>query len=382
MRTLEVLEKVLIGKQISPKTVRHYKMVLESLAGYSEEWPEKGVVINEWIRSLEGYADMTLWGMWNYVNAAGRYMKKAYGLINPCETAERVTVAKKQRRYFSADEIMRIIGTGCENQVERLLIITLVDSTCRIGELEGLTGRQVGENYIKVKGKTSERRYRLDERICTALKDAAGDDDGYVFKSGGGGNVRIPYRNANALQHWVRRIVKRAGIKGSRIGPHTFRHSGASLVAMETGSALVVKALLQHDDIHTSMSYIHDMGNKIQQRISPLEIVISTSKYTEPVDAEWREPVPVKQLATGKDGEVSIAPVEVSEFVDVEEGEFDDIFKEVIPEIGKGVSIRPLLKEDDLKLIRRAFINYIRSGDAGSDEGCAKSLMRRMLRRV
>jgi len=60
MKTLEALEKVLKGKRLKPNTQRHYRDALGSLARYSEDWPVNGMIINEWLASLEGYADTTL----------------------------------------------------------------------------------------------------------------------------------------------------------------------------------------------------------------------------------------------------------------------------------------------------------------------------------
>ena len=60
MKTLEVLEKVLKGKRLKPNTQRHYRDALGSLARYSEDWPVGGVIINEWLASLEGYTDTTI----------------------------------------------------------------------------------------------------------------------------------------------------------------------------------------------------------------------------------------------------------------------------------------------------------------------------------
>jgi len=65
---------------------------------------------------------------------------------------------------------------------------------------------------------------------------------------------------------------------------------------------------------------------------------------------------------------------------------FDELIEKVgsygLPEIKAGVEVRPLLKTDDLRLIREVFIEYCRSGLAGSKEVKLRYLMRRMLRRV
>jgi len=105
MKTLEVLEKVLKGKRLRPSTQRLYRDALGSLARYREDWPVSGVVINEWLASLEGYADTTVKMWFDFVNAAGKYVQKAYRVNNPCVEAERPKVGKKQRRIIRVSKL-------------------------------------------------------------------------------------------------------------------------------------------------------------------------------------------------------------------------------------------------------------------------------------
>ncbi len=364
METLEVLQRVLKGKRVRVDTQRHYRDALNSLAKYSSDWPVGGVVIDEWIASLAEYSDMTVRNWYNYVNAAGKYMKKAYGVINPCESANRPKIAKKRRRYFTPGEVVRIIR-ACRFEQDKVLILTLIDSTCRIGELVGLEARNVGDGWIDVKGKTGERRYRCDVAICNKLKEL-GEGGKPIFIGRDGEDASV-----SSLKHRVRRVVREAGITGSKLGPHTLRHSGASLVAQETGSALMVKALLQHDKIDTSMEYIHDAEDVIQQRISPLRL------YGEKFVGDSGDGV--KQIGMGSgigsnNGQDSGNAV-VSD-------EVTDYWNESFREPGDDVVVRSMFKSEDLKLLRLAFMAYIRSGSAGSNEVRCRELYKRMLRKV
>lgn len=378
MKTLEVLDKVLKGKRVKPNTQRHYRESLGSLAKYEAEWPESGVVINEWLASLSGYSDSTVKMWFDFVNSAGKYMNRAYNVENPCETAERPRVERKRRRYFNAHELMRIIK-ACVEVSERLLVLALVDSTCRIGEIGanregrgGLFGKNIGEAWMDLKGKTGERRYRLDASLCVAMKALAGGDNEPVFRDKDGKVASV-----DALQHRVRRVIKRAGITGSKLGPHTLRHSGASLVAQETGSALAVKALLQHDNIDTSMEYIHDAEDVLQQRISPLRLV------GEKVFGEGNEGIDFepKQLMMGSEN----GDEPVTEVVEAEYGVGEDeadLIDELFPEIRDGVGVRSIFGTDDLRLLRRVFVGFARGNEHSTDVMRSRELLKRMLRRV
>lgn len=350
MKTLDVLKEVLDGKRISESSQINYKTVFASLAKYSEEFPVKPVQINKWLVTLKGYSDQTVRLWFTIVRNACEYMEANYDLPNPCKGIEAPKVKKHQRRYFKAKEIMRILQ-ACNGEMEYALIMSLVDSGCRIGEISTLKGGDVGDNWLSVKGKTGDRRYRLDARLCEVLKRMAGGDDNLVFGLG-----------PKALSMRVIRICRRAGLKGAKLGPHTLRHSSASLVARDTKNAMAVKAFLQHDNIQTSMIYIHDVEEEIQKGISPLQLVADELKD----DKMFKQ----KQL-----------PMVGSENKDEKDG-IDDLVVEMFPEIGDGVTIRPLLKTEDLQLIRKGFMEMTIRGQFSADVGKARELMKRMLRKV
>lgn len=379
MKTKEVLNKVLKGKRIRPNTKRHYREALGSLAEFSEEWPSSGVVINEWLASLSRYADTTVKMWFEQVNAAGKYVQKimgkndngTYKVPNPCVDAERPRVSKKRRRYFSTEEIVSIIK-ACINEYELLLVLTLIDSACRIGELVTLTGGKVGDGYIDVVGKTGERRYRLDGKICERLHLLGGGDDKPVFYRRDGEF----YPDGGGLAHRVRYIVERTGIKGIKTGVHTLRHSSASLVAQESGQALIVKALLQHDDIATSMKYIHDVDDIVikDDKYSPLRLL--GKKYAEVIyGGEGSKQV--KLIGDSVSQSNAIVPVGEVGLVEVEGA---SLVGDLFPEIENGVAVRAVLREDDLRLMRKAFVFYARYND-GNDVARARFLMRRMIRK-
>ena len=376
MDTLEVLEKVLKGKRLRPATQRHYIDALGSLARYSEVWPKSGAVINEWLASLDGFADTTIKMWFSVINSAGRYVNKAHRVANPCERAERPKVVKKKRRYFTPEELVSIINACSKDDVfEVLLVSTLIDSACRIGELVSLTGGNVGDGFINVMGKTGQRRYRLNVAICEQLRVMAGGEDKPVFKQKWTGGF---YPDGNALAHRVRYIVQRAGIKGAKTGVHTLRHSSASLVAQEAGEAFIVKALLQHDDIKTSMGYIHDAEELVirDDKYSPLRLL--GERYAEDVGGNGQVPV-VKLIGDGQaGGAMDIVAVSAAGLTEVEAA---SLVGDLFPEVKEGAEVRPLLKYEDILLIREMCVFFARYND-GNSVPRARALMKRMLRKA
>jgi integrase/recombinase XerD len=366
MKTLEVLDLVLKGKRLKANSQKNYRMAFGSLARFSEEFPSDSMVINQWLASLNGLSDGSVRLWFSLVNAAGKYVKKLYKLPNPCEDAERPRVTKKRRRYFSVEELVAIVR-ACKDEYELLLILTLIDSACRIGELVGLRGRDVGDGFIDVQGKTGQRRYRLDGRICDKLRLLAGGEDEPVFRYRFGGF----HHNGGSLGHRVKAIAQRAGLTGVRLGPHTIRHTSASLLADETKQVLLVKALLQHDDIQTSMRYIHDAEDLVikDKQYSPLQILGKRAKGG----------VSGKLLGSprGEGKSMALVPVAESGLTEVEDA---SLVEDMFPVVKEGIAVRVVLRSGDLCNMRDAFVfraKYSKDGQAGK----ASALMRRMLRK-
>jgi len=368
VKTLEVMESYLKGKRLKPETVRQIRFVLESMAKYSEDWPVSGVLVNEYIASLGDYADTTVRKHFKIGKMVAKYMQRAYKLDNGFIDADSPKVAKQKRRYFSVAELVGILA-GCQKGYERELILTLIDSTCRIGGLVGLRGRDVHDGYIVVNEKTGERRYRLDIRVCHALKDLAGDDSSYVFERDCEDMRKRLWRISDA----VRRVIKRAGITGSKLGPHTLRHSSASLVAKKTLSPIIVKALLQHDDIDSTMIYIHDAEDGLAQGVSPLELIGDAVR-------DGSSGVEVKQIGLGETVEVGTDLVQYGPAVVVENGSSLDA--DVFPEIPGDVKVRPLLKADDLSLLRRLMVVCFNTDVGRQDALEGRVLLRRIMRKA
>ncbi|MFC1916470.1 tyrosine recombinase XerC [Chloroflexota bacterium] len=355
MKTLDVLKEVLAGKRMSESSKRNYEAVFSSLHKFSEEFPVKSVEVNKWLVRLKRYSDQTVRLWFTILRNACEYMETNYELPNPCKGVYAPKVKKRKRRYFKAEEIVRILQ-ACRGELEYALIMTLVDSGCRIGGLSKLRGKDVGDSWLNVREKTGERRYRLDARLCEVLRRMAGSDDNPVFGL-----------SDKALSMRVIRICRRAGLKGEKLGPHTLRHSSASLVAADTKNAMAVKAFLQHDNIQTSMIYVHDVEEEILKGISPLQLVADRISDNEMFA---QKQLPVKGSEAGGDVEV------------IDGDGVDDLLVEMFPEIGEGVAIRPLLKTEDLVLIRKGFMEMAIREQYSGDVGRARELMKRMIRRV
>jgi integrase len=346
--------------RLAKKTVENYEWMFGKVEAFQEYWFRSPGEVNEFIASLGGLGDESVLAIFKSLRAVGRYTKMTYGWIDPTERADRPVVSKKKRRYLTAEELKAVAG-ACREGWEKALVMVLLDSSARIGEVAGLRVDDLEDGSFNVKGKTGARRYRCDARIVALMRECA--VDGVVFPMmDASRRVIRPARpcRGEILGDRVNVIMKRAGLKGDKLGPHTLRHTAASIVAKKTMSGLAVKALLQHDDIATSMLYIHDAEEKIQQEVSPLEL-----SGLRVVGEDRQMPM----------GEVNVLPAPA----DIDR---EILVQELFPVINDGIKVRPALSSDDLRLIRDGMIKLMVARDeSGSGSSCVQ-LMRRVLRRV
>jgi len=77
------------------------------------------------------------------------------------------------------------------------------------------------------------------------------------------------------VQHIVRQIVKRSGLK-KRISPHTFRHTFAVHYLNSGGSLFQLQLLLGHKDLTTTLHYLKHAQLPEGKRISLLDLLLDS----------------------------------------------------------------------------------------------------------
>ena len=158
---------------------------------------------------------------------------------------------------------------------DRTLLELLYAAGLRIGEATGLDREDLSFDgaFVRVIGKGDrERLVPLGEVALDWLRRWTGGPRerllalGHVAPSRGGPLFLGPRGGRLARQQaWasVKRAAARAGL-GSRVSPHTLRHSFATHL-LEGGADLrIVQELLGHASISTTQLYTHVTGERIR----------------------------------------------------------------------------------------------------------------------
>ena len=197
---------------------------------------------------------------------------------NPAAGVRGPKQAKRLPRQLRPGEVELLLEAGAEEEPgrdpalelrDRALVELLYASGLRVGEVEGLDGRDLdlAERTLTVLGKgRKERRVPFGEparealaawqRTWEPLRARAKDRD----RASGGEPVFLNYRGGRLSARSVRRLldqrVERAALAAG-VHPHALRHSFATHL-LEAGADLrTIQELLGHSSLATTQRYTH-----------------------------------------------------------------------------------------------------------------------------
>lgn len=176
-------------------------------------------------------------------------------------------------RFFTQDEITSIIKAA-GNLKHRTMLMLTYSAGLRVSETITLRVPQVDEGrrciFIhRAKGK-KDRIVQLSPVLVVVLREYKKEykvaAEGYLFS---GQHPGYPY-SSRSLQLVLERAKKRAGIlKPGSI--HALRHSFATHLLDKGTDVTMIMKLLGHNDIKTTLRYLHVTNRDLLQVVSPID---------------------------------------------------------------------------------------------------------------
>lgn len=371
MKVSEAFKIYIEENELRAKTLGNYKWVEQKMEAFTEEFPQKASELRQFLKYYEKtLSPESRRTLYKSVRAVARYLALNYEYPNCCQNVERgiVKVPKKEGRAFNEKECFDIIQ-ACSTPVERLLVMVLLETGARISEVHMMRYCDIKDGYVVTfeLGKTGSHEYTYSKEL-KAVTDEIGfqPEDKLFDRLGKGGTVSL-----EGLKGIVRRLIKKAGITGKKVGAHTFRHTAGTLVADETGDVFKVMRALQQADIRTAQIYINQAEEKKRERVSPLALIQKAV-----MGDGVAEDAQVSQLSLTS-GQNQVVTVEDSQNA-VSLPDYDYLY----PEPPAGTEIRPKFDDADLRVLRMAFVALEMKLKFGKEVSDARALYGRMLRKV
>lgn len=196
---------------------------------------------------------------------------------NPLENLEAPKIRKKEAKYLSVNESLKLLNSvEGENKIRDYCILTIfLNCGLRVSELVGIDLSDIQEDHLRVLGKgNKERTVYLNEACLNAIEM-------YI-------PVRIKpleqYKNAlfisrnkkrinvQTVKWLVKKYILIAGLDTKKYSTHKLRHTAATLMYQNGVDVRTLKDVLGHDRLDTTMIYTHicDENMKDAVKMNPL----------------------------------------------------------------------------------------------------------------
>lgn len=200
-------------------------------------------------------------------------IREEYLKENPMKKVEIPKAPRKVLNGFTKEEVYAMISAfSFKNYLEarnKAIIAMLADTGLRAMEIRGLKSKNVKDTTILVNGKGNKERIvfispvlkkiliRYERMRKEYFKDKLVKEDNYFLTYTGEGLSHV------SLDKIIKKAGERAGIKGKRVSPHTFRHF-YSVQSLTAGNLDVysLSRLLGHSEVTTTQRYLQSMNNE------------------------------------------------------------------------------------------------------------------------
>lgn len=176
-------------------------------------------------------------------------------------------------KVFSQDEIAGIINS-LTNKKHKLMLMLAYSAGLRVSEVVSLKTYELDDSRMTIfihaaKGK-KDRLVALSPVLLVMLRAYIEEykpiKNGYLFE----GNVKETAYSTRSLQEVIQAAKKKAGV--IRPGSiHSLRHSFATHLIEKGTDVTMIQKLLGHNDIKTTLRYLHSSNKDLLKIISPLD---------------------------------------------------------------------------------------------------------------
>lgn len=236
---------------LSPRTITTYSWGLGYLERQYEILPKSA----EALERVVGVKHLSLTSRKDLKRVIGRFYgwtSKRYKFKNPFPDMEALPKSRSLPRILTDQEIVGLCDAA-QTRRDRALLALPLDNGVRVGEIGNMTEWDLGPDYMMVQGKVGMRRLPLSEDVRRMM-----------IGLGDGDRIWISRWNAPlttwGIQQVYHRLYKRAGITGRKLGPHTLRHTFATVYVREGGNLRRLQEIMGHQSIQTTEIYLHLAG--------------------------------------------------------------------------------------------------------------------------
>ena len=254
------------SKKMSEKTIQVYVNRVNSLLDFVSK-EDKDITtydIENWMSSMSNLSGASIAQSLSAVKSYFRYLSKENIIVkDPAANIDSPHYDNKPKHYMDAEMVSNMI-LHAKNYRDKAIVITLVSTGMRVGEMTNLTlsqykhMKETGDNKITIIGKGNKRRFVFfNQETQDAIDKYLANRDGSkivcdrLFTSNWGGPI-----HANNLSQTLKTIAKNAGIPFYEdMCNHQLRAACATIMNAKEVPLTTIQYVLGHSNINTTMRY-------------------------------------------------------------------------------------------------------------------------------
>ncbi len=159
------------------------------------------------------------------------------------------------------------------------IILVLLDAGMRISGLVNIkmTDLDIQHGLVTILGKGQKQRVvpltrftvrELLRYIQNFRNNHGFVESPYLFPDNNGRHI-----STNSIQQYLRRLAEKAGLKDVKVTPHVFRHTFGTNAAASDANAFMIKEMMGHSSLQTTMKYIHLQTDDIKTQHNRFSMV-------------------------------------------------------------------------------------------------------------
>ncbi|MGG3561680.1 tyrosine-type recombinase/integrase [Neobacillus rhizosphaerae] len=272
----EMFQRFMWEKQsegLAPRTVEEYYVHFQYLMDYLEEDLTREEMDYEPFQSYiqymvqdKGLKPMTVNVRVRTMRAFLRWAYKERLIDLPVHEKFRpIKTEEDTIESFTQTEVKSILNTFDTSTYvgfrDKVMTMVLLDSMVRISELLEMKRSLVDlkNGIIKLEAHTTKtrrgREVPISSKTAKMLKEYMTESEDFgeehLFLSYDGRPIC-----SNTWRTRLREVGELAGVRGKRVSPHTFRHTGALFYIMNGGDPFSLQKILGHSDMSMTRKYI------------------------------------------------------------------------------------------------------------------------------
>ncbi len=270
----------------SPRTIENYKMVLTPFLAFLGNRKPDSYEIRSFLASLNGKLGphsrhiyyKCLKRFFNWLVEEEITEKNPMKNIKPAKLPEPVIKPHSQANISKILELCS--GHRFADYRNKAIVLVFLDTWLRLSELANIQLNDIDPHsgLITVMGKGRKQRVvrigkSAQRALMTYLMERARnkkDDYPCLWL-----NVSRRPLSKGGVQTIIDRLSQRAGITDAKHGPHTFRHTGATMALRNGANPFDVQSLLGHSTLNMTRRYTKTVNSedavRNHQKFSPVD---------------------------------------------------------------------------------------------------------------